>query len=491
MALNGTITKSITGRKYIIEWSATQSISNNTSTITCVHKLKNDASYSLSIYSRSNTCTVGGEQKSYTSPNINTSGGSTITLGTTKHTVSHDSDGKKSVTISGTFNIQATLSGSYVSSLTASATVTLDTIPRSSSLLMSAESLNVGEKITASITRASSNFTHTVEFYINDTYYKKYTDVGTSQSFVIPTSWYNAMPSSNECTAYCRITTYNGSTQIGSQVKKSFKIKVASSIKPKLGTISVDPANITTVNGTSSKILVQGKNKITVSVSGCEAGTGSAIKSYTFVAMYGSTALETKTVTSTSTNASASFGPFIQTGSIKFRVTVTDKRSRSANNSGSEPTQTCYAYNSPSFSSFTAYRCNSNGTADENGTYIKYSLNIRNSSVNSTNISTVKIYYKKSTASSYAAAANALTNSTSTSTTAIIANSSGAPITFDANSTYSVYATIIDNYGGSTNSSTVTVFGASRIFNIRENGTGIAFGKMAESDNLLESKWPI
>lgn len=134
MALNGTISKSITGRKYYIEWSATQSISGNYSTITCKHYLKNDATYSLRIDGRSNTCTVGGVSDDFSSAAINTSGGSTIHLGTTTHKVNHNADGSKSVTIKGVFNIQATLSGTYYSSLTASGTVTLDAIPRAASI---------------------------------------------------------------------------------------------------------------------------------------------------------------------------------------------------------------------------------------------------------------------------------------------------------------------------------------------------------------------
>lgn len=134
MSLSGTISKYITGREYRIEWSATQNIAGNYSDITCVHKLINNAYYDLYINSRSNTCTVDGETKSYTSEAISTTGGSTITLGTTTHRVYHNSDGSKSVTITGAFNIQATLAGSYVSSITASQSVTLDKIPRAAQI---------------------------------------------------------------------------------------------------------------------------------------------------------------------------------------------------------------------------------------------------------------------------------------------------------------------------------------------------------------------
>ena len=117
-------------------------------------------------------------------------------------TISHNSDGTKSISISVEAGIYQ-----WAINRSGSGTFTLNTIPRESSLSLSASSVNIGDSITANISRASSSFTHDVEFYINSTYYKKYTGVGTSQSYKIPTDWCGAMPSSTNCTAYCRITT--------------------------------------------------------------------------------------------------------------------------------------------------------------------------------------------------------------------------------------------------------------------------------------------
>ena len=370
-----------------------------------------------------------------------------------------------------------------------SASLTLTTIPRASSIssLTSSVSINGSNEVTVNINRHSSSFTHKVRFYINDTYTKTFSDVGTSKSYAIPTSWLNAMPSSDNTTAKCVVTTYKGDTKIGDAVTKSFKVTVPSGVVPSIGDITLNPKNITTVDGTSRNILVQDKNTISFSVSGCKAGTGSSIKNYKFDVLSGSTVI----ATTTTTGESATFGPFSKTGTLKFRLTVTDKRGRSVSNKDDEPTWTCYAYEPPSFSSFTACRCNSSGTADENGTYVKYSFKVNYASVNSTNKSTVKIFYKQGANSSWTAGSNALTDSTTKSATAIIKNSSGTTQTFSISSTYSVYATIIDNYNGSVDSSTITIFSAERIFNIRKNGRGMAFGKLAESDNLLESKWPL
>lgn len=254
MALSGTISKSITGRKYYIDWSATQSVSGNYSTVTCKHYLKNDSTYSLYINSKSNTCTVGGVSDSFTSPAISTGGGSTISLGTTTHKVSHNADGTKSVTIKGVFNIQATLSGTYYSSLTASGTVTLDTIPRASSV--SATAANVGSASSISISRASSSFTHTLTYAfgsLSGTIATKTSS--TSVKWTLPTTFYAQMPSAKSKTGTITCTTYNGSTSIGTKTC-SFTANVSSASAPTLAP-TVKDSNATTkaLTGDEAKFI--------------------------------------------------------------------------------------------------------------------------------------------------------------------------------------------------------------------------------------------
>ena len=463
----------------------TQSIDNNTTQVTFTWT-STQTGESWNGYTRTAYYYVsingGAETKysvSYTLPKA-----STKTIVSKTFTVKHNDDGTGKISVRTWMDTD--ISAGVVEKSTS---LTLTTIPRASSIssLTSSVSVNGSNKVTVNISRHSTNFTHKVRFYINDTYTKTYTDVGTSQSYVIPTSWLKAMPSSTSTTAKCVVTTYNGGTQIGSAVSKSFTVVVPDNIVPSIGTITLNPANITTVDGTSRNILVQDKNKISFSVSGCEAGSGSSIKSYKFDVLSGSTVIATTTTTSTS----ATFGPFSRTGTLKFRLTVTDNRDRSASNKDNESTWECYAYEPPTFSSFTAYRCNSSGTATNEGTYVKYKLGVSYSSVNSTNKSTVKIYYKKNTSDSWTVCKNALSDSTTKSAEAIIKNTSGTNITFELGYTYSVCAEVIDNYNGSVKSSTMTIFSSERIFNIRKNKNGIAFGKMAESDNLFECKWPM
>lgn len=110
------------------DWKQSKNVAGNYSTITCTHYLINTAK--LGVAARAgNTCKAGGVSDTFDAPSISTIG--THKLGTTTHKINHNSDGTKTIDFSTTYNIKATLSGSYVASITASKTgVKLDDIPR-------------------------------------------------------------------------------------------------------------------------------------------------------------------------------------------------------------------------------------------------------------------------------------------------------------------------------------------------------------------------
>lgn len=468
MALSGTI-KGSTNNQYIsakIKWSATQSVSGNYSNVTATLTYSRTNSGYTTQGTWSGGIIINGTETTASKHLTITEDSNTEAISATVK-VNHNSDGTKSITISAYGGCG---SGVSLQSTDISGTITLDTIPKSSSLSLSASSVDVGGTIKANISRASSSFTHDVEFYINSTYYKKYEKIsGTSQSYTIPTSWYDAMPSDTNCTAYCRITTYNGSTKVGDQVKKSFTVNVPSSVVPTVGTIKLTPATIN-----SKSILVKGKNKLTVNVSDCSAGKGSTINSYTF-----SGPSISKTVSSTSSSASTSVSSVTdvtsftdEVATLEYKVTVTDKRGRSASKT---KTIKCYNYYSPSFSKCNIYKANSDGSANINGSYIYCTYTEKYASVNSTNSTTVTAYYS---------------DSTTTKTKPCSNGEVSIDISSNSNATYKVYLMIEDAYGGNGTSSTVTMFGDTRILNITKDGTGIAIGKIAESNNLFECRWP-
>lgn len=349
----------------------------------------------------------------------------------------------------------------------------LTVVGGTSSFTLSASSVNIGDTITANITRMSSSFKHTVEFYINDSYKQTQQNVETSLSFKIPTEWAAYMKTSTSCTAYCSVTTYSGSTKIGDTVKRSFTINVGNSA-PTIGTITLTPTTINNISG----LLIKGLNELTVKVSGCKPSEGSEIKSYTF-----SGPSLSKTITSNATEASVTI-PYVQATSngvlsnkkVTYTVTVTDTRGRSASSSN---TIMLYDYYEPKITSFNAFRSTSSGTADAKGTYFHYDYTIDFASVNSKNTSiTVKIY------------CNGSVKKTITGTGK---SGSGNISIGSADATCRVYATVEDTFGKSGKSSEVAIFGSSRIVHIRSDGSGMAIGKMVDSttsgQNLLDCAW--
>ena len=381
----------------------------------------------------------------------------------------HNADGTKSITVSVVNNpaghnlssIQLYRSSDGILKTfgsTQSIEVELTDIPRSSSFALSSYVVDVGDDIIVDISRAASKFKHIVEFYIDDTYYQKYTDVEESQMFTIPETWYYAMPSSVNCTAYCRVTTYDGDTQIGTPSRNAFTVNVPSNIAPVVGDIMLTPSKIK-----DNDILVKGKNALTISVSDCSSGIGSNIKSYSF---YGPSV--SNTISSTLASASTTIQSVSEYGELTYTVKVTDTRGRTSSRTN---TIICYDYYAPSFNSFSAYRSDEYGIPNINGTYIKCDFTINYASVNNTNSAVVASHYNESILE-------------------IDQDSNIIDLDGDINTTYKVYLTIADNYGGYDKTEVITVFGQSRVLNITVDGTGIAIGKMAESPSLFECRWP-
>lgn len=447
------------------------SVSGNTSSLSFSFVLSPiQTSWNWEQWNTSISYTISINGNNYTGYIPDYDGYNSVTLKSSSLSVGHNSDGSKSISVS--FSVTDNANQYYTcGNASSSSSMTLTTIPRASSF-GSISGNTIGSNMTVNINRNSSSFTHQLWYKLgNSSWYDLGTGIGTQKVFTISNELLSQLPSSTSGTLQLCLRTYSGSAQIGSDAYKNITVYVPSSVVPSVGTITLDPVNITTGDGTSRNILVQNKNRLTVSVSGCTAGAGSSIKSYTFSG---------PGISTTTTNTSATSGTISNTGTLSYNVTVTDNRGRTASKSA---TIKCYAYALPSFKSFSAYRCNSDGTANENGTYIKCSFNLTYSSVNGSNNVTVKAMHKKNTATSYSST-SIFTNSDVTAGSKILSSIS-------LNSTYTVYATIVDNYGGSASSTTITIFGASRIINITSDGTGVAFGKMAESTKLLESRYRV
>ena len=392
MASNGSFSGSIHSGHYVlrVDWTQTKNVSANTSTITANVYLVND--WSLSISGRSdNSITIDGTAQTFASPSIGSTG--SHLLGTVSQTVNHASDGSKSLTISAVFNIRATLSGTYYGSITASATITLDSIPRASSV--SAANATMGSATSISISRASSSFTHTLTYTFGSatgTIVTKTT--ATSVSWTPPVSLASQIPKAvtGTCTITC--TTYNGSTNIGSKTC-TLTLTVPASVKPTI--TSLTAARVDGDVPSSWGIYVQTKSKAKLTINGASGSYGSTITAYS-ISGGGYT----------STASSFTTGFLNSSGTITFSATVTDSRGRTS--AAATVSITVQAYAPPTFQSYLSQRCLSSGTINEDGTYIRGLLTFQFSSCGGKNTVSGSITYKRTTVSTWEAVSAAFTS---------------------------------------------------------------------------------
>lgn len=270
MASSGSIKSSIYKSHLWLtfDWSqSSQNITNNTTTISWSLKLHWDARLNFSA-AKKYSVTVNGTtySGSYTGGSGNTTTG-TKTLCSKTTTISHNSDGGKSFSVSANFDIQITYGGSSLTTMTLSGSQTLNTIPRASSIssLTNSIIINGTNSLTVNINRKSTAFIHTVTFQLGS-YNQSFTSVATSKTYILPITWLNALTSSSSLTGTCTITTYHGSTQIGSSTSSSF-----TAYRPNASTISL----------ASSSIDCNGANQLNLSISRIHSSFTHSV-SYTF-----------------------------------------------------------------------------------------------------------------------------------------------------------------------------------------------------------------
>jgi hypothetical protein len=462
MASSGSFSGSIKDGHYVlrVDWTQTQDVTNNQSTITAKIYLVND--YSLQISARTaNYITIDGTKQSYSSAAISTTG--THLLNTVTQTVSHNSDGSKSLDLYCYFSIAATLSGTYYSSITASASITLDSIPRASSVSMATGTM--GSASTITITRASSAFTHTLSYTFGSYSATIVTQTSdTSVSWTPPLILANQVPKATSGTGTLTCTTYNGSTTIGSK-SITITLKVPTSVVPTIASLTA-----TRVDGdvpSTWGIYVQTKSKATLAISGASGIYGSTITSYSITGGGFS-----------GTSSSLTTGYLNTSGTITFTATVTDSRGRTS--AAATVSISVVAYSPPSFTSYSSQRCTSSGTISDSGTYVKGTVKYSYSSCSSKNSVTRATYYRKS--------------GTTTWTNASKSFSSGTAFTFgggniSTESTYEIKYQLTDSF--TTVSVTDTVSTAAVVMDFLSGGKGVAIGKVAETKNCFEvsSDW--
>ena len=462
MALSGSFSGSILSGNYKlrVDWSATQNVGSNTSKITATMYLVQASSWSLGIASRSDNKTViNGTTYTWSSPAISNSGGKTTKLATvTSGNIAHNADGSKSVTISATFEINATISGAYRDTITASATVTLNTIPRATQPTLSASSADMGAAVTVTMDRASSSFTHDLSYKVgNGSYVSIAADRGTSYSWTVP-DVASSVPNDTSASLTLRCITKNGSTTVGTKYAY-ITAKVPASVVPPAPTLAIQEGT----EDLAAKFGAYVQNKSTLAVSIAAAGIkGSTIKAY-----------QTTVLGKTYNGAIFTTGLLTSSGTVTLSTKVQDSRGRWS--ATKTTTVTVLAYSPPKVQSLRAYRVDAAGAADEEGAYLRLDYQYAVSAVNNKNTAKAVIEYKRTTADTWTTLLTATSYSVNTSR-------AWTTPTFPVNYQYDIRLTVTDFFGFSTYTTILPT--AEVILDILANGKGIALGKVAEAEGF-------
>lgn len=291
-----------------------QSITANTSTVNWRMTVSRTGAYYTHNHQGDSTLSLNldGSNVHYSYPTWETSG-EEYTLASGSSTISHNADGTKTLPISCTFNPNNGLHGT----ITVSASLSLTTIPRSSSVSVSAGV--IGSSVTININRQSSSFKHTVRYAWAGKSGTIATNVDTSTSWTIPLDFANDIPNSASGTGTIFVDTYSGSTKTGTQ-STTFTASVPANVKPTFTGVSLSDLNGAAQNLIpSGNTFIQVISNIKVAFNGAVGSYGSSITGY-YAEIVGKNQ-------STSSNG-GSLGIMNYHGTIKIRASVSDSRGR-------------------------------------------------------------------------------------------------------------------------------------------------------------------
>lgn len=351
----------------------------------------------------------------------------------------------------------------------ATTTMVCSQIPRANA--PSCDNVTLGNAVTINTNRASDAFTHTIKIKNSGgTVIETFTGVGASKSWTPAIATYAPyITTSKTGTFTIESTTYSGDTEIGTKIS-TVVLTVPNTVKP---TAAI------TISETNNKMLqlnwgiyVKGKSQLAVQVTGTKA-YGSAIKSY-------SSTVEgvTKSGSLVSSNT------LTIAGSNSVKATVTDARGYTSNEASLSYTVVDYA--KPAISTKTVSRCNSDGTDNDEGTYLKYSFVGSISPVNNKNAKSFKIGYKARGTSTY--------TYVTVESSAYSVNKSNvvlSGVTFSTDTTYDIVFQATDSF--ETIGVEDEIGTGFDIINVNKSGKAIAIGKLSEagtSEKLFEVGMP-
>ena len=380
-------------------------------------------------------------------------------LGERTEEIIHNNDGTKTVTLRGEWC--SAISGGWAPySLSVSGEVTLPTIPRATVPSMGAAT--IGEEVTIILPRASSTFTHTLTYSFGSASGTIGSDLGTSAVWRLPESLAAQIPNDPDGTGTLTCRTYNGGTLVGTKAVP-FTATVPQSMKPALtngwAAVSYDNSG-TKASGIAAWVQGYSKAKAVFNGSKVTCKQGASVRGYS-ITYLGKTVSESPYRTET-----------ISTTSATVRCTVTDSRGLTA---WEDFNIALLEYSPPALVGADLFRSDGEGTAADGGLHIAGVARARYSELGGLNSVTLKGYWK-SVGGSYGAG-----ETLTVGTVGLVTGN----VEISADRSYIALLVLTDSLGNSDryeeNIPTERV-----AFHLKEGGNGAAFGKVAETEYVLE-----
>lgn len=430
-------------------------IATNTSTLSFDFKLSplDNGGWDWAEWGQNITYTITVNGTSYTGYIPDYNGTSVITLKSGTQSVTHDADGSKQIPYS--FSVTDGTGAYYTSgNASASGTFVLTTIPRATTPTFSAKSVTMGNSITITINPAASTFKHKLRYVWSTLTHQidgfsvgaDFTTQGDlTVTFTPPTSLANYIPNNNSgiCIVQCYTYDANGS-HIG-----TVETEITLAVPSYTPTVSIQVGQYNTL----STVLVQNKSTLSVVI---EASS-----------LYGATITDYSSVVDNIRYSGQTFQTLpLSSGNKTIVTTVTDSRGKTA--TFTSGVYVVYAYIAPQITSFALERQSDNTT-------VIATVKGRISAINNKNAKTIKVIL------------NGVTNTITSSTYIINGTTTFTNVPTDV--TLIGSATFTDSYVTIKQDSVLPTVAVTMDF--LYDGKGVAFGKVAETSNLLDVAWAI
>lgn len=350
----------------MIDYSYTQNIAQNTSTVTAILYFVKLSSAWPSYNNNGHTVTLNVDGGASANRTFDLRSTSKQEIWRRTVTVAHGADGKKSITIGASGNTGVAL-GTY----NFSQTVTLPTIPRAYNFIVSETTHEMDTPLTVKITDNGSGLTAKLRINFGGvTVYYPVTAIGTNFTITPKSSDFAPkIPTANSGWGGIHLETYSGTTLIGTSSISPFTMTIPASVVPTMGAIThTDESDVPTVLGIAKTSGMYLQNLSLIRFSATATGIYGSTITYYKVECDGLNLGTSKDVNLKTVD--------LGSGAKTIKITATDSRNRTVSKTVSV---TITAYSPPKIDTATVERVN-------NGTVLKFTKKATVSSIKVSNV---------------------------------------------------------------------------------------------------------